>query len=286
MEQATIDIIYALFMFVTGTLFGSFFSLATYRIPRKEDILVKRSYCPNCKHRLGFFDCFPILSYISTIGRCRYCLKGISPRYIIMELISGFVFLILYLIVGFSSQLFILLACYIYLFLIIGSSIMESNMTEEEKKEVQANIEDKRNKKKENKEIKASKNRDKRTGAINIEVLVAMIIFVFYFASTLFIMRNYSSTLIEYKRKSDALNVCLNQMNTSKSANFDDLISATGNEEIDGYSYEYDVSVSTLLKEGYVEVPNAKEIVVTVNYYLQGELNTTTLKSIKVESAI
>lgn len=163
---------------------------------------------------------------------------------------------------------------------------MESNMTEEEKKEVQANIEDKRNKKKENKEIKASKNRDKRTGAINIEVLVAMIIFVFYFASTLFIMRNYSSTLIEYKRKSDALNVCLNQMNTSKSANFDDLISATGNEEIDGYSYEYDVSVSTLLKEGYVEVPNAKEIVVTVNYYLQGELNTTTLKSIKVESAI
>ena len=55
-----INIFVGFCMFVIGTLFGSFFSLATYRIPRHQDILVKRSYCPNCNHNLGFFDLIPI----------------------------------------------------------------------------------------------------------------------------------------------------------------------------------------------------------------------------------
>ena len=41
-------------IFITGCFFGSFFTLAVYRIPRKEDILIKHSYCPNCNHKLGF----------------------------------------------------------------------------------------------------------------------------------------------------------------------------------------------------------------------------------------
>ena len=34
-----IELIYSLFMFIIGTLFGSFFTLAIYRIPRKQDIV-------------------------------------------------------------------------------------------------------------------------------------------------------------------------------------------------------------------------------------------------------
>ena len=52
------------FLCLLGIFFGSFFTLAVYRIPRKEDILIKHSYCPNCNHKLGFFDLFPVLSYI------------------------------------------------------------------------------------------------------------------------------------------------------------------------------------------------------------------------------
>ena len=93
-----IYVIIGFFMFVIGTLFGSFFSLATYRIPRHQDILIKRSYCPNCKHNLGFFDLIPILSYIIGKGKCRYCKEKISIRYPILELTNGIVFLIFFVI--------------------------------------------------------------------------------------------------------------------------------------------------------------------------------------------
>ena len=95
------QIIFYITIYMIGVLLGSFFTLAIYRIPRKQDIIKTRSYCPNCKHNLGFFDCFPILSYVSTIGRCRYCKKPISIRYPLIEFASGMVFLIIFLIFGF-----------------------------------------------------------------------------------------------------------------------------------------------------------------------------------------
>ncbi len=82
-------------IFIIGTFFGSFFTLAVYRLPRKEDILIKHSYCPNCEHKLGFFDLFPILSYIFLKGKCRYCGNKIRIRYLILELLSGLTFLVL-----------------------------------------------------------------------------------------------------------------------------------------------------------------------------------------------
>ena len=56
-----------------GSVFGSFLTLATYRIPLDQDITHKHSYCPKCNHKLGFLDMIPILSYIFIRGRCRYC---------------------------------------------------------------------------------------------------------------------------------------------------------------------------------------------------------------------
>ena len=84
-------------MFMIGTVFGSFFTLAVYRIPRKENIIYKHSYCPNCNHKLGFFDMIPILSFLMLKGKCRYCGKKIRIRYFCLELLSGIVFLLLYL---------------------------------------------------------------------------------------------------------------------------------------------------------------------------------------------
>ena len=81
-------------IFIIGTFFGSFFTLAVYRIPKKQDILIKHSYCPNCNHKLGFFDLFPVLSYLFLGGKCKYCKNKIRPRYLILELLSGFTFLL------------------------------------------------------------------------------------------------------------------------------------------------------------------------------------------------
>ena len=83
-----------IFMFAIGATLGSFYTLAVYRIPIKQDITHKRSYCPKCNHRLNFLDLIPILSYIFLGGKCRYCKNKIRPRYLILEISSGLVFLL------------------------------------------------------------------------------------------------------------------------------------------------------------------------------------------------
>ena len=87
------DLIIYISIFITGTVFGSFFTLAVYRIPRKEDIVYVRSHCTSCNHELGFFDLIPIFSYIFLGGRCRYCKEKIRIRYLLLEVFSGLVFL-------------------------------------------------------------------------------------------------------------------------------------------------------------------------------------------------
>ena len=82
--------IFYILLFIIGTLFGSFYTLAVYRIPKKQDITHTHSYCPNCNHKLGILDLIPVLSYIMLKGKCRYCEQKIRPRYLILEIISGF----------------------------------------------------------------------------------------------------------------------------------------------------------------------------------------------------
>ena len=81
-------------IFCIGTLFGSFFTLAVYRIPIGKDITHERSFCPNCNHRLEFLDLIPILSYLFLGGKCRYCKQKIRPRYFLLEIMSGIVFVL------------------------------------------------------------------------------------------------------------------------------------------------------------------------------------------------
>ena len=89
------EIIFYTLIFIIGILFGSFYTLAVYRIPKKQDIIHTHSYCPKCQHKLGIWDLIPLFSYIFLGGKCRYCKEKIRPRYFIIELISGIFFLII-----------------------------------------------------------------------------------------------------------------------------------------------------------------------------------------------
>lgn len=80
-------------IFIIGLLIGSFATLAIYRIPIGENITHKRSFCPNCNHKLGFLDLIPVFSYVFLKGKCRYCSKKIGKRYIFIEICSGIIFL-------------------------------------------------------------------------------------------------------------------------------------------------------------------------------------------------
>lgn len=126
------DYILYLLIFCMGTVFGSFFTLAVYRIPLKQDITHTRSYCPNCNHKLSFWDMIPIFSYTLLGGKCKYCHDKIRPRYLLLEVLSGIVFVlfaisfkfnILHIFIGQTQILAYLIAGLLYiviLFIIAG----------------------------------------------------------------------------------------------------------------------------------------------------------------------
>ena len=91
-------------IFIIGTLFGSFYTLAVYRIPRKKDIIHTHSFCPNCNNKLGFFELIPILSYVFLGGKCKHCGQKIRPRYLILEVLSGITYLVFAYIIGIDAN--------------------------------------------------------------------------------------------------------------------------------------------------------------------------------------
>lgn len=96
------EALFYIIIFIMGITFGSFYTLAVYRIPKGEDITHTHSYCPNCKHKLNIFDLIPVFSYIFLGGKCRYCKQKIRPRYLILEAISGLFFVLIAYLMGLS----------------------------------------------------------------------------------------------------------------------------------------------------------------------------------------
>lgn len=98
------DAILYILIFTIGILFGSFYTLSIYRIPKTQDITHTHSYCPNCGHKLNFWDLIPLFSYIFLGGKCRYCKEKIRPRYFIIELISGLFFVCIAYLMDFNLE--------------------------------------------------------------------------------------------------------------------------------------------------------------------------------------
>ncbi len=92
-------------IFILGAVAGSFINCLCWRINQKETIM-GGSYCPKCRHKLGFFDLFPLLSFLSLRGRCRYCKEKISFQYPLMEMLTGLAFVFVYHYTGFDILTF------------------------------------------------------------------------------------------------------------------------------------------------------------------------------------
>ncbi|MDN5327228.1 MAG: leader peptidase (prepilin peptidase) / N-methyltransferase [Moorella sp. (in: firmicutes)] len=90
------------FFFILGLFIGSFLNVVIYRLPRGETVVWGRSRCPACGRALAWYDLFPVLSYLFLRGRCRYCRLPISPRYPIVEIVTGVVFTTLFYNFGLS----------------------------------------------------------------------------------------------------------------------------------------------------------------------------------------
>lgn len=82
-------VIIGIFVFLFGLCVGSFLNVCIYRLPASRSIVRPRSMCLKCGYQLSAADNIPIISYAALGGKCRNCGVRISPRYPLVEMLSG-----------------------------------------------------------------------------------------------------------------------------------------------------------------------------------------------------
>jgi leader peptidase (prepilin peptidase)/N-methyltransferase len=78
---------------IAGLLVGSFLNVVIYRVPRGESVVHPRSHCPACGYMIPGWLNVPVVSWLFLRGRCAQCKTPISPRYPLVELLTGLLWL-------------------------------------------------------------------------------------------------------------------------------------------------------------------------------------------------
>lgn len=92
-------------LFLYGITLGSFYNVVGLRVPEGQSIVKPRSACPNCRQQLRAWDLVPVFSYVFLRGKCRGCGTRISPIYPITELLTGILFALAPVALGWSWEL-------------------------------------------------------------------------------------------------------------------------------------------------------------------------------------
>jgi leader peptidase (prepilin peptidase)/N-methyltransferase len=118
-----------IFAFVFGLQVGSFLNVVILRLPPRlqwywerdsrellglevpqeapaapPGIVVERSHCPKCGHKLAAWENIPLFSFLVLRGRCRACRTPISWQYPLVELLTGLAFALVVWRFGISWQ--------------------------------------------------------------------------------------------------------------------------------------------------------------------------------------
>jgi len=103
---------FGIVVFIFSLMVGSFLNVVIYRLPvilertwRKEcealtgenvaaegevfNLVVPRSRCPHCGHRIRAWENIPVISYVFLRGKCSQCKTRISVRYPLVELLTA-----------------------------------------------------------------------------------------------------------------------------------------------------------------------------------------------------
>ncbi len=94
---------WSLVFFWFGCIVGSFLNVCIYRMPLELSVVSPPSHCPHCKYAIPFYLNIPLLTWLTLRGRCKNCDAPISPRYFIVELLTGLLFLSCWLAFGAQS---------------------------------------------------------------------------------------------------------------------------------------------------------------------------------------
>lgn len=130
--RASVDVaaalkpVFACFSFGLGACIASFLNVVIWRVPRGESIVSPPSHCPKCGASIRWWQNIPILSWLALGGKCANCRAAISPRYILIELLGGVLFLAAFLhMLKFGLPLHFLVVYWIWIALMIVGSFID-----------------------------------------------------------------------------------------------------------------------------------------------------------------
>ena len=115
--------------FIFGSMVGSFLNVCIYRVPRGLSVASPPSHCPHCNYSIPWYLNVPLVTWLYLRGQCANCKASISPRYFVVELLTGLMFLAAWLAkgakgtVGFHSPWVALAICLLLAGLIAATFI-------------------------------------------------------------------------------------------------------------------------------------------------------------------
>lgn len=109
--------------FMVGSIVGSFLNVCIHRMPLDQSIVSPPSHCPHCRYSIPFCLNIPLVTWIWLGGRCRNCAAPISPRYFLVELLTGIAFLGCWLAFGRQSALLATVYCLVLTGFIVATFI-------------------------------------------------------------------------------------------------------------------------------------------------------------------
>ena len=95
---------------LVGLVMGSFVNCWAWRTTHGESVLAGRSHCATCNHELAARDLVPVVSWLASGGKCRYCGEKVSVRYPLAEVVCAVAFVAIVAVYGLSLETVELLA--------------------------------------------------------------------------------------------------------------------------------------------------------------------------------
>ena len=102
-----LEIYVYIILFIFGSIMGSFLNVLAVRLSNNESILWPSSHCHSCQHKLRWYELLPVISYIIQGGKSRCCKTRIPISYLIVEVITGILYMVSYHSFGFSYEFII-----------------------------------------------------------------------------------------------------------------------------------------------------------------------------------
>lgn len=109
--------------FIIGCVMGSFYHVVATRLSNDQSIIAPGSHCPKCNHFLKWYENIPIISYCIQKGKCRNCHSRIPISYLIVEIITGLLFMACYHAKGITVDCLIALVFTSAIIIVIVSDI-------------------------------------------------------------------------------------------------------------------------------------------------------------------